>query len=87
MPHLELCLAVALFIIDRWRAGTVAEAPFEQIDAEIASLREDAAKYRRLAEARRAADQGRIAEKLMELVAELEEKAAELEATRPRVAS
>ena len=65
----------------------MAEAPSEQIDAEIASLREDAAKYRRLAEARRAADQDRIAEKLMELVAELEEKAAELEAARPQVTS
>jgi hypothetical protein len=65
----------------------VAEPPPEQIDAEIASLREDAAKYRRLAEARRAADQDRIAEKLMELVADLEEKAAELEAARSRVTS
>lgn len=63
----------------------MAEAPAEQIDAEIASLCKDAAKYRRLAEARRAANQDRIAEKLMELVAELEEKAAELEAARPRV--
>jgi uncharacterized membrane protein YccC len=80
-----LCLAVALFIIGGVGAGTVAEAPSDHIDTEIASLREDAAKYRRLAEARRAADQDRIAEKLMELVAELEEKAAELEATRPRV--
>lgn len=63
----------------------MAEAPSEQIDVEIAALRKDAAKYRRLAEAQRAANQDRIAEKLMELVAELEEKATELEATRPRV--
>jgi hypothetical protein len=58
------------------------DTPSEHIDAEIASLREDAAKYRRLAEARRAAGQDRVAEKLLELVAELEEKAAELEAAR-----
>lgn len=63
----------------------MAETPSEQIDAEIASLREEVAKYRRLAEARRAADQDRVAEKLMELVVELEEKAAQLDAARPPV--
>jgi hypothetical protein len=67
------------------KSAVADESSSEQIDAEIASLREDGAKYRRLAEARRAAGQDRIAEKLLELVAELEEKAAELEAARPGV--
>lgn len=52
-----------------------------EINADIAALRKHAAKYRQLADARKAADQTRIAAKLMELVVELEAKAAELEAT------
>jgi len=60
------------------------EKTLAEINADIAALRNHAAKYRQLAEARKAADQSRIAAKLMELVADLELKAAELEAmTRP----
>ena len=50
------------------------------IEADIESLRANAEKYRRLAEERRAADHVQIAEKLMELVTNLEARAAELEA-------
>jgi hypothetical protein len=56
------------------------EKTLAEINADIAALRNHAAKYRQLADARKAADQSRIAAKLMELVAELESKAAQLEA-------
>ena len=56
------------------------EKTLAEINADIRALRNHAAKYRRLAEARKAADQSRIAAKLMELVVELESKAAQLEA-------
>lgn len=60
------------------------EKTLAEINADIAALRKHAAKYRQLAEARKAADQTRIAAKLMELVVELESKATQLEAmTRP----
>jgi hypothetical protein len=52
----------------------------DEIRSDIASLREHADKYRKLAEQRRAVDQQLIADKLMELVAELEAKAKQLEA-------
>jgi hypothetical protein len=52
-----------------------------EIRAEMASLLERAVKYRSLAEQRRAVDQQQIADKLMELVTELEAEAAELEAS------
>jgi hypothetical protein len=51
-----------------------------EIRAEMASLLERAVKYRSLAEQRRAVDQQQIADKLMELVVELEAKAKQLEA-------
>jgi hypothetical protein len=60
------------------------EKALTEINADIASLRQHAANYRRLADERRAVDQIRIAKKLMELVAELEAKAAQMEATMPR---
>ena len=60
------------------------EKTIADIRADIASLREHAAKYRELAEQRQAVDQLRIAEKLMELVAEFEKRAAALEATIAR---
>ena len=60
------------------------EKTLAEITADIAALRNHAARYRQLAEARKAADQSRIAAKLMELVVELESKAAQLESlTRP----
>jgi hypothetical protein len=60
--------------------GTGMEKTLAEINADIASLPEHAAKYRRLADERRAVDQRQIAMKLMELVAELEAKAAQMEA-------
>lgn len=65
--------------------GAFAEERFMEntigrINASIASLRADAAHYRKLAEPRKAVNQEPIAEKLMELVAELEAQAAQLEA-------
>ena len=57
------------------------EKTLAEISADIAALRKHAAKYRQLAEARKAVNQTRIAAKLMELVIELEAKAAELDAT------
>jgi hypothetical protein len=60
------------------------EKTLAEIIADIASLRQHAAQYRRLAEERLAVDQTRIAAKLMELVSELEAKAAQIEATMPR---
>lgn len=56
------------------------ERTFADIEADIASLRANAAKFRRLAEERRAADHVPIAEKLMEVVADIEAKVAQLEA-------
>jgi hypothetical protein len=50
------------------------EKTLAEIKADIASLREHAANYRRLAEERRAVDQRQIADKLMEFVGELEAK-------------
>jgi hypothetical protein len=51
----------------------------EQIRADLLSLREHVAKFRRLAEQREAADELVIAKKLLEVAAELESKAAVLE--------
>ena len=56
------------------------EKTIDRINADIASLRANAALYRNLAEQRRAVDQQRVAAKLMELVIELETKAKELAA-------
>jgi hypothetical protein len=50
------------------------EGTFADIEADIASLRANAVKYRKLAEDRRAAGHVMVAEKLMELVADLEAK-------------
>ena len=52
--------------------------------AEVASLRQAAENYRHLAEQRTTAGDGQIAEKLMELVRDLEGRAADLEATLPK---
>jgi hypothetical protein len=46
------------------------EKTLAEINANIAALRAHVAQYRQLAEARKAADQSRIAAKLMELVVE-----------------
>jgi hypothetical protein len=63
---------------------TGVEKTLAEIKADIAALRKHAARYRRLAEARKAVDQSQIAAKLMEFVVELEAKAAQMEAmTRP----
>jgi cytochrome c556 len=51
----------------------------EQIKADVASLREHVAKFRRLAEQRHAADDAAIARKLLEVAADFEAKAAALE--------
>jgi hypothetical protein len=51
------------------------EKMLAEIKADIAKLHEHAAKYRKLAEERRAADHGPIADKLLEYVADLEAKA------------
>lgn len=59
------------------------EKTLAEIHADIASLREHAAKFRRLAEERKAVDQTQIANKLMEVVGDLEAKAAQIEATMP----
>jgi len=56
------------------------ERTLTRIEADIASLRANALKFRQLAQERRAVDQLQIADKLMELVSEIEAKAAELEA-------
>jgi hypothetical protein len=56
------------------------EKMLAEIKADIAKLHEHAAKYRKLAEERRAADHGPIADKLLEYVADLEAKAAAMEA-------
>ena len=55
------------------------EKTFADIEADIASLRANASKYRRLAEERMAADQLRVAAKLIEVVADFENQAKELE--------
>ena len=55
------------------------EKTFADIEADIASLRANASKYRRLAEERMAADQLRVAAKLIEVVADFESQAKELE--------
>ena len=55
------------------------EATLERIQENLAQLRADIAKYRRLAEQRAAVDQLLIAEKLREFVADLESKADEME--------
>jgi hypothetical protein len=57
------------------------ERTLAEIRADIARLREHAAKYRQLEEERRARDHGRIADKLADFVRDLEGKAAEMEAT------
>jgi hypothetical protein len=54
------------------------EKTFADIEADIASLRANASKYRKLAEERMAADQLRVAAKLIEVVADFEFKAKEL---------
>jgi hypothetical protein len=51
----------------------------EAIRADIASLRANVTTFRRLAEERRAADHILIADKLLEVAADFEVKAAELE--------
>jgi hypothetical protein len=56
------------------------ERTLTNIEADIASLRANAVKFRQLAQERRAVDQIQIADKLMELVKEIEARAAELEA-------
>jgi len=60
------------------------EKTLVDIEADIASLRANVTKYRRLAEEHRAADNVMIAEKLMELVIDLEAQAAELEAIKAK---
>jgi cytochrome c556 len=55
------------------------EKTAEALRAEIASLQENVTKFRRLAEERRAADQILIADKLIEVAADFEAKAAELQ--------
>src|SRR5262249_39653107 len=61
-------------------AEAVMERTLTSIEADHASLRANAVKFRQLAQERRAVDQLKIADKLMELVSELEARAAELEA-------
>jgi hypothetical protein len=58
------------------------EKTLADIEADIASLRENVTKYRKLAEEHRAAHNAMIAEKLMELVVDLEARARELEALK-----
>jgi hypothetical protein len=55
------------------------EKTIEMIKADIATLREHIALYRRLAGERRAADHQRIADKMTEAAAECEASAMELE--------
>jgi hypothetical protein len=55
------------------------EKSLEEIEAEIARLREHVADYRRLAAERRAAEHFMIAEKLTEAAAECEKMVSELE--------
>ena len=56
------------------------ENQIELIQESIASLRENAAKYREIIKARCATEPPQLAEKLMEIVTQIEAKAAELEA-------
>ncbi|HWI26883.1 MAG TPA: hypothetical protein VN668_07920 [Stellaceae bacterium] len=60
------------------------ERTLADIEANIASLRADVTKYRGLAEEHRAAANVMIAKKLMELVIDLEARAAELEALKTK---
>jgi hypothetical protein len=60
------------------------EKTLADIEADIASLRENLTKYRKLAEEHRAADNVMIAKKLMDLVVDLEARVAELEALKVR---
>lgn len=60
------------------------EKTLPDIEADIARLRENVAKYRRLAEEHRAAENVMIAKKLMELVIELEARVVELDAVNAR---
>jgi hypothetical protein len=60
------------------------ERTLVDIEADIASLRANVTKYRRLAEEHRTADNLLIANKLMELVIDLEAQAAELEALKAK---
>jgi hypothetical protein len=55
------------------------EKTIDSIEAEIASLREHASKYRRVAADHRAGDNPLVADKMTEAAAECEAKAAELE--------
>lgn len=55
------------------------ERTLADIEADIASLRANVAKYRRLAQERSAHGQIMIAQKLLEFVADLEARVAELE--------
>jgi hypothetical protein len=52
--------------------------------AQIESLRIDLAKYRRLAEERRAAGHLGIADQLVQLIGTIEKRVAELEALEPK---
>jgi hypothetical protein len=60
------------------------EKTLADIEADVASLRENLTKYRKLAEEHRAADNVMIAKKLMDLVVDLEARVAELEALKVR---
>ena len=59
------------------------EKTLAAIQADIASLRKHATAFRALAEHHRAGDSLVIADKLMQVVAELEQKATELDASLP----
>lgn len=63
------------------------EATLASIKADLAKLREDAARYRKLSQQQRAADHAPIADKLGEFVADLERKAEELEETLRRLSA
>lgn len=63
------------------------EKTLADIESNIAALRANVAKYRKLAEEHRAAANVMIAKKLMELVVELEARASELEELKARTAA
>jgi hypothetical protein len=60
------------------------EKTLADIEADIASLRANVTNYRKLAEEHRAADNLLTAQKLMELVIDLEARAAELETLKSK---